>query len=615
MIDYNTLNPEQREAVMTDYPRILTLAGAGTGKTQVLTRRIARLWEQGTDPANMLALTFTRAAGAEMKERVIGLIGDDGKRLFCNTFHAFCVELIREQADKIGYEPNFTIYDQSDSMELIAEITSDLKLKASAKAFSDTRRGKGDRLQLAQRKQAEQIVKEYDYRLKQSNAIDLDGLIPLATSIMERHEAVRAEYRKRYRYVFVDEFQDTDKAQWELVCKWLNPINLFVVGDDFQSIYQFRGSDITIILGLAQDPEWKTVKLERNYRSTQPIITAANALIKHNTQTEKQLTTNKEGVAVEYREPQDDTTEITEIRERLEKNIEAGIKTAILTRTNKQIERARELLKGIPVNTTSAGANPINDGLGAKHLVAWITAICNPQDDSAVKRIASPQMAKYAMLEAEKAQLDTNEALIDALRATDVGALFAQTHKAVSEEFIYNLNRGGLHDAITALIRQTHFEVGQSVIKAIDAWEHEQRKLGEPANAESFLNWVRLCNIAEKPAKELTADQIHLMTVHGSKGLEFDEVYIIGAAQGTFPSKGNIEEERRLFYVAITRARERLNISRPLTISDWNGTAKATERSQFINEIGGAEFRKHSTEIPWNSGGTPENGADIPSEI
>jgi DNA helicase-2/ATP-dependent DNA helicase PcrA len=346
-IDYTTLNPRQNKAVFSDYHRILCLAGAGTGKTAVLAHRIARLWEAGISPENILALTFTRAAGAEMKERVIWLIGPEGKKLFCNTFHAFCVDVIRDNAEHLGYDPGFTVYDQQEADELMDEVMADLKLKISKKKITKARMGGAGTMSAAERGAAFGAIREYEYRLRRNNALDFDGLIGTVKKAIHSDQAIHSGLNSRYKHVFIDEFQDTDPAQWEIVTS-MDPDNLFIVGDDFQSIYGFRGSDISIILSLADDPEWQTIKLEWNYRSTLSIITAANALIKHNNQTEKTLITDKPGLEISYREPEDEEAEITGIIQRLIANQQAAgwATTAILARTNRQLDRAKTISQG-----------------------------------------------------------------------------------------------------------------------------------------------------------------------------------------------------------------------------------------------------------------------------
>ena len=579
-INYSTLNSAQREAVFSDYPRTLCLAGAGTGKTEVLTHRIARLWEAGVSPENILALTFTRAAGAEMKERVIGLIGADGKKLFCNTFHAFCVNVIRENAVALGYEPDFSVYDQTESDDLLTEVLAELQYKIPAKQVAQYRAGKAADMNSMSIKQAERAAKEYEFRLKRNNAFDFDGLIATVKLALFEISGIRENLRMRYRHVFVDEFQDTDAAQWEIVRRF-HPENLFVVGDDFQSIYGFRGSDISIILGLADNPDWHTVKLEQNYRSTVPIINAANKLIKHNKQTEKKLITDKSGVAVVYREPEDDYAEIADIIYQLGNS---QLKTtAIIARTNKQIDNAKSILKsrGVHCGTLSDDNNPMASN-GAKYLLAWIAVFANPQDDVAMRKIASARMSKAAMHEVDRMQLYGSGSFIDALRETTAGVEFVAEFDAQRHDFqnSYDLLSGATRLNVRGMVSANCCQA----LQQIGMWQQRQFALGEPASAADLLDWVRSGSFADKSAKERDASKVWLMTVHGSKGLEFDEVYVIGAAQGTFPNRGDIEEERRLFYVAVTRAREYLNISRPQVMTDWYGNKRITERSQFVNE-------------------------------
>ena len=279
MIDYSGLNVEQLEAVASSHPRILALAGAGTGKTRVLTHRIASLWENGTSTKNILALTFTRAAGVEMKERVISLIGNDGKGLFADTFHAFCADLIRENASDLGYEPNFSIYDQAECDETMKDVLQGLKYKIPLTRIADFRAGKTERMLPTDLKQAKRAFKEYEFRLKRNNAFDFDGLIGTARKAIIERPQIRLSLKEKYKHVFVDEFQDTDSRQWQIVAGF-EPENLFITGDDFQSIYGFRGSEVGIILGLAQSKNWQVIKLEQNYRSTAPIVEAANALLR-----------------------------------------------------------------------------------------------------------------------------------------------------------------------------------------------------------------------------------------------------------------------------------------------------------------------------------------------
>ena len=591
MIDYSTLNPEQHNAVMFDHRRILCLAGAGTGKTRVLTHRIARLWESGVSPENMLALTFTRAAGAEMKERVIKLIGDDGKKLFCNTFHAFCADVIREFADQLGYEPNFSIYGQQEADELMQGVIDDFHYKLTLKKIVLFRAGDYSGLSPIEIKQTERAVKDYKYRLKRNNAFDFDELINTVKLALHSNIKIQSILHTRYTHVFVDEFQDTDPEQWDII-QAVAPDHIFIVGDDFQSIYGFRGSDVGIIIALAANPKWLPIKLERNYRSTQPIVAAANALIKinyPNYKTYKTLISDLEGPDVDFREPDGYEAEIAEIIPRLKENqsFARSYTTAIIARTNKQIAmvKARLAAANVPYETISSADNPFNSEK-ARLLLAWLAAIENPQDDIAVAKIASTRMAKTVFLELEMLQLAAGDSsLMDVMNNTDAGKEFKSFFERASNVF-YNEESfiGGIGQLDRYIKNLLHY-AEPSVLTAIYAWQKRQESLGEPVTISGLIDFARTSTMSDWQAKERTADKTYLMTAHGSKGLEFDEVYIIGATQGVFPSlRADIKEERRLFYVAMTRAREYLNISSPLAVADWGGHYKQAVRSQFVFE-------------------------------
>lgn len=581
MIDYS-LNPAQYAAVFSDSPRILCLAGAGTGKTQVLTRRVARLSESGIPAGEMLALTFTRAAGAEMKDRVIKLIGDDGKQLFCNTFHAFCITVIREHIRKIGYEPGFSIYSPAEQQSLMLRVIQDLKLKITLPAVEGNRTGRGT-VSAIQRKQAETALKEYKARLRYNNAFDFESLIEYARELLSRPE-IADIYRERYTHVFVDEFQDTDPTQWELVSK-INPKNLFVVGDDFQAIYGFRGSDIKIILSLAENPEWETIKLEINYRSTAPIIAAANNLIKHNTQTEKTLIAQKDGDKLEITAPDDFQAEIINIIPRLKQNIERGISTAILARTNKQLANARTILNAhnVPCTSANESTNPFLSA-GAKLVFDWFDAVENQNDDTAVKNVAYHYISADIIDRIEAEQYKSQEGhFLSYASQNEQGFEFVQLCEEMQGKYA-EWSDNAPHEIVEGFADRLRIDDTKPLIAAIERWESKQREHGGKCTLEALREYAKLSAMIEAPAPKLTADEIHLMTAHGSKGLEFEDVFIIGAVRGIFPNKGDLEEERRLFYVAMTRARERLTISCPRTIEDFRGGNHETTQSPFIEE-------------------------------
>lgn len=609
MIDFSTLNDAQRQAVMSDADKILCLAGAGTGKTRVLTCRVARIFEDGVSPKNMACLTFTRAAGVEMKERVIGLIGSEGKKLFCNTFHSFCVRLIRHRGNLLGFDEKFSIYDGEDELAILDTIIHQLRYRVTVKQVLDFRGGRASKISPVELKQCQGVMKEYEFRMRQNNAIDFDGLISTAIQLLQRFPSVRQEYHRRYPYLFVDEFQDTDHRQLELI-KLIDPDNLFVVGDDFQSIYQFRGSDIKIILGMAADPMFETIKLEENYRSTKPIIDAANCLIKHNTQTEKKLITSKLGAAVTAFVSADMAEEISDTAKRISALVQGTQAQyrdiAVLARTNHQLDEAKQVFgdRNIPCMLMSTAYDPMKSG-DIKQIFCWIDAAMNPANDAAIRKVIdfpTPTIGKVALLETENAQYKAGISLLEAIRSTGKAPDFLHRYDAVSTAVLKGTISGRpvFEDGSAAFVetakwigvakryadeyRQNRILDLSRAVDTIDRWKARQIELGEPYDVDAMLQWLRLRDIQEKAAEE-DKNEVRLMTVHGSKGLEFNTVFIIGMNQGTFPGRGDIEEERRLFYVAMTRAKDRLFISRPAVQTDWNGDDQPAEPSQFLREF------------------------------
>lgn len=608
-IDFSTLNEAQYRAVMSDAGRLLCLAGAGTGKTRVLTCRVARLYQGGVETKHMACLTFTRAAGAEMKERIIGMIGDAGRQLFCNTFHAFCVRIIRHRGNLMGYDEKFSIYDQDDQRAILSAIIGTLHYQVSLKQVLDYRAGRWAP-KPPEEKQCKEILKEYDFRLRQNNAIDFDGLLETALRLLHKFPSVRQEYHRRYPYLFVDEFQDTDHRQLELI-NLIDPEHLFVVGDDFQSIYGFRGSDIDIILGMAKNPAFEVVKLERNYRSTMPIVAAANALIRNNTQTEKTLTTGRPGDPVECAVWDDADEEVTRTAERISDLVQSARARygdiAILARTNRQIEAAKEGLDaaGIPCTLMNAARDPLK-GSDAKQILAWLDAVINPSNDAGIRKVIdypTPTIGALGLLEVQKYQYKAGGTFLDAIRATGKAPEFLHRYGAVSAAilqgqadgrpvsedgsaaFVEAARRTGALGRYADEYRQNRLLAISEAIAEIDAWKARQQEIGEPFDVEAMLQWVALRDIQDKAA-EAQRDEVRLMTVHGSKGLEFPIVFVIGMNQGTFPGRGNLEEERRLFYVAMTRAKDRLFLSRARTDCGWGGNPEPQEPSRFLDEIG-----------------------------
>lgn len=627
-MDYTGLNEAQAQAVRSDAPRLLCLAGAGTGKTRVLTHRIARIFEDGVPAREMLALTFTRAAGAEMKERIIGLIGEEGRELFCNTYHAWAVRMIRRYSYQIGLTPSFTIYDEEDRASIITQIIEDMSYPIKPKDVLEAMNKQTLYRVTLPKGEIEQTVIEYQMRCKRYNSIDLDGLIAGLQTLL-RNEMIQKQIHDEYKYIFVDEFQDTDHRQMEIL-EAINPENLFVVGDDFQSIYGFRGADVSIIMRLANDPEYETIKLEENYRSTDPIVTAANNLIKHNNQTEKVLKSHRFGRMLEIIPCEDEEDEMDEIcgeiswlhsdkydsfqnvgdkEPRLIK-IAEGIpynEIAILGRTNKKVQEAAEALEaaGIPYTIKTKASDPLMNH-DAKKLFLWMSAILNPQDDVAISSILNwpePTITRIEMNNAEMFQLTNDCSLKTALESTGAATAFLDIYNRINNESIEYYDEGEPVSAVDLLeyviagteILDRYHEKGLTnriaVINQIDDalrnWQEQKATMGEESTAEDWLDYYHLRMIEETERLDVEKeDAVQIMTAHGSKGLEFNTVFIIGCNEKSFPlGKGDMEEERRLFYVAITRAKERLYMTYPTKRTIWGDKEEETKISRFIPEL------------------------------
>lgn len=606
----NGLNEAQRRAVTSTAPVILCLAGAGSGKTRTLTHRIAYLHqEHRVGTSNMLALTFTRLAGKEMKERIMNLIGEDqGKKLFVNTFHAFAVSVLRDWGFKLGIEKNFTIYDQEDRDSIMKQIISDFGEKTFlSKVYQLFKRAiSGEEYSSAT--EEGRVVKEYEYRLKQNNAVDLDELIPLVNTLWTKYPSVLQHYQQTYTYVFVDEFQDTSDDQAKFL-RLLNPKNLFVVGDDFQAIYGWRQARVEYILNFHETyPNCEIIKLEDNYRSTREIVETANRLIAHNQkQTNKTLRAHKDGSAIEIFETQDETEEAGEVITRVKALQVSGTplkEIAILARTNYQIDMLKEIMDemDIPAIRVSGKDDPFKKR-DIYLLLCWIDYICNRQDSFTLKKIinfprqfVSPIHLKEFEIMAMEQDITLDEALnlssdiniqkhfFDVINAVEnrvmgEGASEASRYFKILVETL-DMKQFYEDQGLTNRIKDM-----ERAFQYMWRWEQSKKTLGEDSSVYAFLKWLRYRDIQEKFILE-TQDAVELMTVHASKGLEFDTVFVIGMNQGVFPSKKtqDIEEERRLFYVAITRAKERLFISRPKEITGYNGLPFSPEPSQFIDE-------------------------------
>ncbi len=595
----NGLNTDQKQAVTSSSETILCLAGAGSGKTTVLTRRIANLFNDRVGTSNMLALTFTRLAGKEMKERVIRLVGErEGRKLFCNTFHAFAVKVLNEWGFLIGIDKHFTIYDQEDRKSILEAIIKELGGRTTVKKVNQAYE-ENDGSDYENTK----MINEYKYRLRQNNAVDLDKLIEIINDLWNKHPEALSHYQQMYSHVFVDEFQDSSDDQMKMI-RLLAPKNLFVVGDDFQAIYGWRGANVEYILDFPDEyPDCEVVKLEDNYRSTREIVAAANNLIAYNeNQSKKILIAHKDGPQISVSTTGDERMEYEEVREKIEALHRDGTPykgIAVLSRTNMQLKRMQETLELNGIPNIALGRDDIMKNRDIFHIVSWLQVIINNKDGRAFKRALSypkpllsereQQQLRLEALKRDKSELvmfhemdfretktffeNGSKIMAKYSENIGVGELIFYTAKVLG--VIENYKNQGLDNRIAAL---------ENGVKYIQSWEKTKETLGEENDLPAFLKWLKYRDIQEKLIDE--KDAVKLMTMHGSKGLEFDVVFLVGLVEDTFPSRrGDIEEERRLAYVGITRAKEKLFLSHSLMIQQWNGSMVEAEKSRFLDEI------------------------------
>ncbi len=631
---YDTLNEQQKKGVFTTEGPVLLLAGAGSGKTRVLTHRIAYLIEElGVSPWNIMAITFTNKAAGEMKERVENLVGMGAESIWVTTFHSSCVRILRRYADRLGYDTNFTIYDTDDQKAVMKDVckrlqidTKMLKERSILSAISSAKdklispveyelNTMGD----FRKQKIAQAYKEYQMALKKSNAMDFDDLIVKTVELFKADPEVLGGYQKRFKYIMVDEYQDTNTAQFELI-RLLADVshNLCVVGDDDQSIYKFRGANIRNILDFEQIyPEAEVIRLEQNYRSTQNVLDAANAVIRNNKgRKSKTLWTDKgEGSRIHFRQFDNAYEEAEFIaddvaRKKRERTADYG-DCAVLYRTNAQARLLEErfIVEGIPYDVV--GGTNFYARREIKDLLAYLKTIDNGRDDLAVKRIINIPKRGIGAATIAKVQdyADMREiSFYDALRQADeimgLGKSAAKLKPFVTmiQSFRSKLEFYGLEDLIKDVIETTGYvseleasdeEDAENRIENIDeliskivAFEevHDQPTLGE------FLEEVAL--VADIDHVENGSNRVLLMTLHSAKGLEFSHVYLAGMEDGIFPSymtissddPDEIEEERRLAYVGITRAKDDLTICYA-KMRMVRGETQMNAVSRFVKEI------------------------------
>lgn len=629
------LNKEQKEAVKTTEGPLLIMAGAGSGKTRVLTHRIAYLIaEKGVNPYNILAITFTNKAAREMKERVVKIIGGTAEEVWISTFHSMCVRILRRDADRIGINRNFTILDQSDQISVIKTILKEMNIdpkKYDPRAILGTISSAKNELIDAKtfsEQQAnnyyEKIVSdvylEYEKRLLKNDCLDFDDLIMKTILLFKRVPEVLEYYQRKFQYILVDEYQDTNKAQYELVKKLASRFkNLCVVGDSDQSIYRWRGADITNILSFEKDyPTAKVILLEQNYRSTKKILAAANHVIENNVnrKPKKLWTENEDGEPIFYYRAvseQDEALFVTgKMKELVEKKNRTYSDFAVLYRTNAQSRVMEEMLVKANIPYVIVGGTKFYDRKEIKDLLAYMRLVSNPNDDISFSRIINVPKRGIGASSLDKISqyaLENDLSLFAAIGEADQIGLSPKVVKACLEfhQLIDNLSKMQDYLSVTELteeiLRQTQYKEMLKLEKSLEAesrLENIEEFLSVTKNFEAesddkslvaFLTDLALvADIDQMDDHEKGNDAVVLMTLHSAKGLEFPVVFIIGLEEGVFPhsrslmDEGEMEEERRLAYVGITRAKEELYITNA-EMRTLFGRTNMNPPSRFISEI------------------------------
>lgn len=609
------LNKEQIEAVKTIDGPVLVMAGAGSGKTKVLTTRIAYLIEEGIPSYNILAITFTNKAAAEMRDRVSNLIGDVSS--FIGTFHSLGVRIIRENHDVLGLPNNFTIIDSDDTNTIIKKLLKEMNLDSKQYSPSYVRNrisfiknqmltdGELDRLfNTPMDKVVVEVYHRYNNKLKTSASVDFDDLLLLPVNLFKERKDILEYYQDKYRYILIDEYQDTNPVQYKLSVMLSNKYkNIFAVGDMNQSIYAFRQADFRNISNFERDFKGaKVIKLEHNYRSTNNILSAANEVIKHNTERKdlKLFSDNGDGVKIKYMRAYDEKHEIALVIDEIKHLLSEGYKNediAILYRTNAQSRAIEDvfLAKGIPYKVF--GSYYFYNRKEIKDLISYLRLIYNPHDEISLRRVINTPkrgIGESAIAAIEERTKQQNISMFDAL----------ETRKELEfKEIIEDLIKRSESLSLTELIDEVLERSGmKKELESSKALEDEIRlenlmevksittsfeeRTGS-ANLGDFLEEVSL--IADISNHTEDGDVVTLMTLHSAKGLEFPVVFLVGMEEGLFPHnmslmENNLEEERRLCYVGITRAKERLYLTNAKRRMLY-GKENMNIPSRFISEI------------------------------
>jgi DNA helicase-2/ATP-dependent DNA helicase PcrA len=619
------LNPVQRDAVTHGEGPLLIVAGAGSGKTRVLTHRIAHLiHDQGISPFEILAITFTNKAADEMKQRVGALVGPVAEKMWVSTFHAACVRILRRDADRLGYPKQFTIYDQADAVRLTGYVIRDLGLDpkrfpprtvhatiSAAKNDHVTVDAFAERAQVIYERKIADVYKEYQARLQRAGAMDFDDLLVNAVALLQRNPDLLEHYQRRFKHVLVDEYQDTNAVQNELVLLLTREHrNVCVVGDGDQSIYRFRGADMRNILEFETAfPDVTVVVLEQNYRSTQRILSAANAVIANNLgRKPKELWTDRgDGDKVIRYHADDEVDEAQWVTREIARLHDGGTMRwsdiAVFYRTNAQSRVLEEHLArhGIPYKVI--GGTRFYDRREVKDALAYLRAVVNPIDEVSVKRVLN--VPKRGVGDGSVGKLDAYAtarglSFMDALRRSDDAGVSGKAATGIRHflELLDGVADLATDDRPAPLLEQLLERSGyldelraERTIESEGRLENLAELVGSAQEAESIDQFLEQVSLVAD-ADEIDGDdsEVLLMTIHAAKGLEFPAVFVIGMEDGVFPHLRSIgepdemEEERRLAYVALTRAQEQLYLTHAWSRTLYGGT-QYNPPSRFLDEI------------------------------
>jgi superfamily I DNA/RNA helicase len=632
-----TLNPPQRDAVTTTEGPLLVLAGAGSGKTRVITTRIAYLMERGVSPSNILAVTFTNKAAGEMRERVRALAGERARELTVGTFHAFCARILREHGHVLGHSRNFTICDASDQLGAVKSVMRELRVHETtmhpsavlarislAKNRLETPASLLQKSTDSRDELVSAVWERYREHLARSRTLDFDDLLLEALRLLKEHPRVRASYRNRYLYVLVDEYQDTNHPQYEIVRQIGGEHrNICVVGDDDQSIYGWRGADIQKILGFHRDFQGaKVVRLETNYRSTRPILEAANAVIQKNgSRHEKTLVSAVgDGEPVRVTRLADEMTEAQFVVEEIQKSARRGEAElrdfAVLFRTQIQPRAFEAELRASGIPYVLVGGMSFFDRKEVRDVVAYLKLAVNPDDEGALLRVVNTPPRGIGKTSIDRVLAFATERGISAAkafeRAEEIEGLSKDAIEAY-EDFRLLLARAALgeagHNLVSSIgsflesigyrneVRRlypdpmTRDTRWAGVEEVLNFAENHTKRAKEPSLA-GFLEELMLSSGEEaNDSKDSNANAVTLMTLHAAKGLEFPHVFLVGMEEGLLPharavSDGGLEEERRLAYVGITRAMRALTLSFVAERARY-GKRAAAMPSRFLFEMRG----------------------------